>query len=111
MRAHVAFASGFGSDAPALLMNAARGLEPFDLSLARETYLAAWGAAEMSGSLGRGILLEICHAVQALPPPTGAPLPLDLLLDGCRATDHRRPRRAAPTCSAPLARAHQHPRR
>ena len=83
VRAHVAFASGFGSDAPALLMNAARGLEPFDLSLARETYLAAWGAAEMSGSLGRGILMEICRAVQALPPPTDAPLPLDLLLDGC----------------------------
>jgi ATP/maltotriose-dependent transcriptional regulator MalT len=57
-------------------------LEPFDLSLARETYLTAWGAAEMAGSLGRGILLEICHAVQALPPPTGPPLPLDLLLDG-----------------------------
>ena len=82
VRAHVAFASGFGSDAPALLMIAARALEPFDLSLARETYLTAWGAAEMAGSLGRGILLEICHAVQALPPPTGPPLPLDLLLDG-----------------------------
>jgi DNA-binding CsgD family transcriptional regulator/tetratricopeptide (TPR) repeat protein len=82
VRAHVAFASGFGSDAPALLMNAARGLEPFDLSLARETYLSAWGAAEISGSLGHGILIEICGAVQALPPSTGAPLPLDLLLDG-----------------------------
>ena len=63
-------------------MIAARALEPFDLSLARETYLTAWGAAEMAGSLGRGILLEICHAVQALPPPTGPPSPLDLLLDG-----------------------------
>ena len=82
VRAHVAFASGFGSDAPALLMIAARAMEPFDLGLARETYLTAWGAAEMAGSLGRGILLEICHAVQALPPPTGPPLPLDLLLDG-----------------------------
>jgi DNA-binding CsgD family transcriptional regulator len=83
IRAHVAFASGFGSDAPALLMIAAKGLEPFDLSLARETYLTAWGAAEISGSLGRGILLEICRAVQALPPPAGDPLPLELLLDGC----------------------------
>ncbi|MGH9134542.1 MAG: helix-turn-helix transcriptional regulator, partial [Ilumatobacteraceae bacterium] len=82
IRAHVAFASGFGSDAPALLMIAARGLEPFDMDLARETYLAAWGAAEMAGTLGRGILVEICHAVQALPPPSGAPRPLDLLLDG-----------------------------
>jgi DNA-binding CsgD family transcriptional regulator len=82
VRAQVAFAAGFGSDAPALLTLAARGLEPFDLDLARETYLAAWGAAEMAGSLGRGILMEICRAVQALPPRDGAPLPLDLLLDG-----------------------------
>jgi DNA-binding CsgD family transcriptional regulator len=81
-RAHVAFASHFGSDAPEVLFNAARGLEPFDLALARETYLAAWGAAEMAGSLGRGVLEEICLAVQALPPPTGIPLPIDLLLDG-----------------------------
>ena len=82
VRAQVAFAAGFGSDAPALLTLAAQGLEPFDLDLARETYLAAWGAAEMAGALGRGILLEICRAVQALPPRDGAPLPLDLLLDG-----------------------------
>jgi DNA-binding CsgD family transcriptional regulator len=82
VRAHIAFASGFGSKAPAALMNAAKGLEPFDLNLARETYLIAWGAAEIAGSLGHGILMEICSAVQALPPSTGAPLPLDTLLDG-----------------------------
>ena len=63
-------------------MDAAKGLEPFDLHLARETYLIAWGAAEIAGSLGHGILMEICQAVQALPPSTGAPLPLDRLLDG-----------------------------
>jgi DNA-binding CsgD family transcriptional regulator len=82
VRAQVAFAAGFGSDAPSLLMIAARGLEPFDLDLARETYLAAWGAAEMAGSLGQGILLDICRAIQALPRRSGAPLPLDLLLEG-----------------------------
>ncbi len=82
VRAHVAFASGFGSDAPAALMNAAKGLEPFDLNLARETYLIAWGSAEISGSLGQGVLTEICRAVQALPPSTGAPPPLDRLLEG-----------------------------
>jgi hypothetical protein len=54
VRAHVAFNSGFGSDAPELLMIAARGLEPFDVDLARETYLAAWGAAEMAGTPARG---------------------------------------------------------
>ena len=83
LRAHVAFASGLGSDAPALLLKAARQLEPFNLDLARETYLAAWGAAGLAGDLsGRDLLLEICRAVQALPPPPGDPRPLDLLLHG-----------------------------
>jgi DNA-binding CsgD family transcriptional regulator len=83
LRAHVAFASSFGSgDAPGLLMGAARGLEPFDLALARETYLAAWGAAEMAGAAGRGIHLEICRAIQALPRPNDAAAPLELLLEG-----------------------------
>ena len=45
LRAHVAFVSFLGSDAPALLLKAARRLEPFDLELARDTYLTAWGAA------------------------------------------------------------------
>jgi hypothetical protein len=36
-----------------------------------------------TGHLAAGdVLLEICHAVRALPPPRGAPRPLDLLLDG-----------------------------
>jgi DNA-binding CsgD family transcriptional regulator len=83
LRAQVAFASGLGSDAPPLLLKAARRLEPFDLKLARETYLAAWGAAGMAGNLdGRDILEEICRAVHALPPPVGDPRPLDLLLHG-----------------------------
>ena len=84
LRGHVAFASGFGSDAPAqLLLEAARRLEPFDLGLARETYLIAWAAATNAGPLvGRNILVEICRAIRALPPPPGAPRPLDLLLDG-----------------------------
>lgn len=82
IRAHIAFASGMGSDAPPLLFKAARQLEPFDLDLARETYLAAWGAAGMAGYADPEILLEICRAVRALPPPAGDPRPLDLLLDG-----------------------------
>jgi len=83
LRAHVAFASGLGSDAPPLLLKAARQLEPFDLGLARETCLIAWGAAGMAGSVDvRDVLLEICHTVRALPSPPGDPRPLDLLLDG-----------------------------
>jgi DNA-binding CsgD family transcriptional regulator len=82
LRAHVAFASGFTSDAPVLLLKAASLLEPFDPDLARQTYLAAWGAAGMAERrVGAPVLQELCRAVQALPPP-GHPRPLDLLLDG-----------------------------
>ncbi len=66
-----------------MLLKAARRLEPLDLELARETYLAAWGAAGLAEPLaGRDVLLEICRAVQALPAPLGDPRPLDLLLPG-----------------------------
>ena len=83
LRGHVSFASGLGSDAPVLLLNAARQLEPFDSELARETYLIAWGAAAAAGvSAGEDVLREICSAVQALPPAPGTPRPLHLLLDG-----------------------------
>src|SRR5262249_5085008 len=78
VRAHVAFASGLAGDAPPLLLKAARQLEAFDLDLARETYLTAWAAAGMAGSLaGRTLLLEICRAIRALPPSPGEPRPLD----------------------------------
>ena len=82
LRGHVAFASGLGSDAPPLLLRAAGRLEPFDLDLARETYLTAWTAAEWAGSAVQDVLLEICRAVLALPPTPGDPRPLDLLING-----------------------------
>ena len=83
LRGHIGFASGLGSDAPQLLLKAARQLEPFDLELARETYLTAWGAATIAGDLAEGnVLLEICRAIRALPAPPDAPRPLALLLDG-----------------------------
>jgi hypothetical protein len=82
LRGHVAFASGLGSEAPTLLLGAARRLEALDLNLARETYLTAWGAAVFAGPSGGGALREICRAVRALPPPSAAPRPLGVLLDG-----------------------------
>jgi len=83
LRGQIAFASSLGSDAPPLLLKAAKRLEPFDLELARETYLTAWRAAGMAGHLaGAGVLVEICRAAQALPPVPGTPRPLDVLLDG-----------------------------
>jgi DNA-binding CsgD family transcriptional regulator len=83
VRAHVAFAAGRWSEAPALLLKAARRLESLDLDLSRETYLTAWGAAGLAEDLAaREVLLEICRAVLALPSPPGTPGPRDLLLDG-----------------------------
>src|SRR6516225_4402790 len=83
VRGNVAFASGFSSDAPSLLLQAARRLEPFDLELARETYMTAFNAAMNCGHFaGEDVLPEICRAVRALPSLPGTPRPLDLLLDG-----------------------------
>ena len=82
LRGQVALALS-GSDAGLLLLRAARRLEPFDLDLARETYLIAWGATVVVSDLEGGRLLgEISCAIRALPPPPGPPRPLDLLLDG-----------------------------
>jgi DNA-binding CsgD family transcriptional regulator/tetratricopeptide (TPR) repeat protein len=83
LRGHIAFASGLDRNAPTLLLNAARRLEPFDLELARETYLMAFGAVITVGTVTeRGALTEICRAVQALPPAQGDRRPLGLLLQG-----------------------------
>jgi DNA-binding CsgD family transcriptional regulator len=79
LRGHVAFALNRGGDAPPLLLQAARRLESFDLDLAREAYLNAWGAAVFADGK---MLSEICQAVRMLPPPRGDPRPSDLLLDG-----------------------------
>ena len=45
LRGQIAFASSRGSDAPPLLLKAAREFEPLDSRLARETYLDALAAA------------------------------------------------------------------
>ena len=82
LRGQIAFASGLGSDAPPLLLKAAKRLEPLSLELARETYLDAWGAAAFAGPAGAADLLEISRAASALPRPTHPPRPVDLLLDG-----------------------------
>jgi DNA-binding CsgD family transcriptional regulator len=83
LRGHVAFASAIGTEAPALLLQAARRLERFDLDLARQTYLLAWSAAGMAADRAdSGLYLEICRAACALPPPQNEPLPRELVLEG-----------------------------
>jgi DNA-binding CsgD family transcriptional regulator len=86
LRAQIAFAMSRGSDAPPLLLSAAKRLEPLDVRLARETYLDALIAAVSAHRLasGRGAL-EVAEAARAAgyarctPQPARAP---DLLLDG-----------------------------
>jgi DNA-binding CsgD family transcriptional regulator len=81
LRGLVAFASGLSSDAPSLLLKAARRLELLNLALARETYLDAWGAALAIGHVAAGDMAEISRAARALPRAPD-PGPAELLLDG-----------------------------
>ena len=98
LRGQIVFAMGLGSDAPPLLLTAARRLESLDLDLARETYLSAWMAALFAGRLaGTSDLLAISRAVRALPPLTHPPRPVDLVLDGLALLVTDGPAAAAPT--------------
>ena len=97
LRGQIAFASSRGSDAPSLLLKAAKRLEPLNRDLARDTYLTAWMAATYAGHLaGAGHMLEVCRAAQALPPPEQASGPLDLLLEGFARLVTEGPAAAAP---------------
>ena len=98
LRGQIAFASGLGRDAPPLLLQAARRLEPLNLDLARETCLSAWMAAVFAGRMAGPVdLLEVSRAARALPPPTDPPRPVDLVLDGLALAATDGPAAAAPT--------------
>jgi DNA-binding CsgD family transcriptional regulator len=98
LRGEIVFASGMGSDAPPLLLKAAKRLEPLDAGLARETYLTAWMAALFAGRLaGAGDLLEVSRAARALPAPADPPHPADVVLAGLAMVVTDGPAAAAPT--------------
>ena len=65
LRAGLAFVQRRGSDAPPLLLQAARRLEPLDPAAARETYLQALGAALSTGQ--RDSLERASQALRDLP--------------------------------------------
>ena len=82
LRAQVTFAVTRGGDAPQLLLEAAKRLEPLDGALARETYLDAFAAALFADRLTRGSgVREIAESVLAADwgESSGA---RDLLLEG-----------------------------
>jgi DNA-binding CsgD family transcriptional regulator len=83
LRAEIAFARTRGGEAPALLLGAARRLEPLDAALARETHLEALAAAMYAGRLGDAPgVRQTAEAALAAPPAPGPPRAIDLLLDG-----------------------------
>ena len=81
--AELALLTNRGSDAPPLLLKAARRLEPVDVELSRATYLQALTAGYFAGrlALGGGVA-EVARAAANAPPPPHPPRAPDLLLDG-----------------------------
>jgi DNA-binding CsgD family transcriptional regulator len=98
LRAEAAYSESRGSEAPALLLRAAKTLEPLDPKLARETYLDAWSSALFAGTFATAAgMREVSREARAARRPAQQrPRPSDLLLDGFAMafTDGRRP--AAP---------------
>ena len=83
LRAESAYSESRGSAAPALLLRAAKTLEPLEAQLARETYLDAWSSALFAGSLASSPgLHDVSREARAAPRPAVPPRPSDLLLDG-----------------------------
>jgi DNA-binding CsgD family transcriptional regulator len=83
LRGQIAFSASRGSDAPPLLLKAARQFEPLDSRLARRTYLDALAAATFAGRLALGGgMREVAEAARMAPPAPEPPRPPDLLLDG-----------------------------
>jgi DNA-binding CsgD family transcriptional regulator len=82
IRAQIAYSTDRGSDAPALLLRAARRLEPLDLRMARQTYLDAVLAGHFAGRLARGSLRETAEAARHVPHAAEGATASDHLLDG-----------------------------
>jgi DNA-binding CsgD family transcriptional regulator len=84
LRAQIAFYTNRGSDAPPLLLDAARQLEPIDPGLSRATYLDSLAAAMFAGRLASPgtDVLQAARAAAAAAQPLHAPRATDLLLAG-----------------------------
>ncbi|MGH3293298.1 MAG: AAA family ATPase, partial [Trebonia sp.] len=84
LRAQITFASRRGRDAPPLLLEAARRLDPLDAAMARETYLEAFASAMFAGRLGTGpderAVAEAARAASRAPTPGAADMLLDALV-------------------------------
>ena len=82
LRAEIVFATQRGRDAPAVLLEAARRLEPLDDALARDTYLEAISSAMFAGGLGTGPHeRQIAERARAFARASSVSV-ADMLLDG-----------------------------
>jgi DNA-binding CsgD family transcriptional regulator len=99
LRATLALARGDDGGASLLLLDAARGLERFDLRQARDTYLDAFAAAMFAGRLAvDGGLAAISTAAHRAPSmPSARATAADFLLDGFATLFSDGPAAAAPS--------------
>jgi DNA-binding CsgD family transcriptional regulator len=107
LRGQIAFALSRGSDAAPLLLAAAKQLEPFDPTLARQTYAEAFAAAMYAGRLAETVgVVEVAKATRAAKRAGASPEPAraqDLLLDGQALLITERPRAATPMLKRALS--------
>jgi DNA-binding CsgD family transcriptional regulator len=83
LRGQMAFASNRGSEAPPLLLKAAKSFEPLNAGLARQTYLEVLAAGLYGGRFMSGtVLREAATAARAAPAAAQPPSGIDLLMDG-----------------------------
>ena len=100
LRGEAAYSLRRGSDAPPLLLRAAKTLESLDVKRARETYLDAWSAALFASNAS---LHDVSREIRAAPGPVGEPGPADLLLDGLALLFTEGRRAAAPILERAIA--------
>ena len=110
LRADVNRAATSGREAPRLLLEAARRLEPLDVGRARTTYLDAWGAALVAGNLAApgADLAEVSQAArtafgQDSRSESQASAPAAALLDALTTLILDTPAEAAPTLRSAVA--------
>jgi DNA-binding CsgD family transcriptional regulator len=91
VRAQLCFARNRSSEAPYLLLTAAKQLEPVDLNLARITLRDAFTAALFAGRLAElnADLRAVARAVATAPLPRNPPDTVQVLLDGMAACLNR----------------------
>lgn len=82
VRAQLAFAINRGSDAPPLLLDAARRLAPFEPEAARDAFMEALGAAVFAGRLGGAVTPhEVIATMRERPVGRHPDRPTEVLLD------------------------------